>query len=77
MGDAKQAAHDFVNNTGLGRRIVANMIMLGFFTAVSGLVSREHMLAALEASVKPKTVALNRQAFSVGYEYAGKKEKAA
>ena len=61
----------------LGRRIVANMIMLGFFTAVSGLVSRESMQAALEASVKPKTVDLNLRAFAAGYEYAGKKEKAA
>ena len=61
----------------LGRRIVANMIMLGFFTAVSGLVSREGMQAALESSVKPKTVDLNLRAFSIGYEYAGKKEKVA
>jgi 2-oxoglutarate ferredoxin oxidoreductase subunit gamma len=62
---------------GLGRRIVANMIMLGYFTAVSGLVSRESMQAALESSVKPKTIELNLQAFTIGYEYTGKKEKVA
>jgi 2-oxoglutarate ferredoxin oxidoreductase subunit gamma len=61
----------------LGRRIVANMIMLGFLTAVSGLVSRESMLEALKTSVKPKTVELNLRAFSTGYEYAGEKEKVA
>ena len=60
----------------LGRRIVANMIMLGFFTAVSGLVSRGSMQKALEASVKPKTVALNLKAFECGYEYAAAKERA-
>jgi len=58
----------------LGRRIIANMIMLGFFTAVTDLVSRENMEKALEASVKPKTVALNLQAFQCGFEYAPKKE---
>jgi 2-oxoglutarate ferredoxin oxidoreductase subunit gamma len=58
----------------LGRRIVANMIMLGFFTAVSGLVSRQSILKALEASVKPKTLDLNLQAFESGYEYVAAKE---
>ena len=58
----------------LGRRIVANMVMLGFFTALTGLVSRESMEKALEASVKPKTVALNLEAFGRGYQYAAEKE---
>ena len=53
-----------------GRRIVANMVMLGFFTAVTGLVSREAMERALASSVKPKTKSLNLKAFSAGYECA-------
>jgi len=61
----------------LGRRIVANMIMLGFFTAVTGFVKRESMEQALEDSVKPKTVAINLEAFALGYEYVGSKEQAA
>jgi 2-oxoglutarate ferredoxin oxidoreductase subunit gamma len=61
----------------LGRRIVANMIMLGFFTAVTGFVKRENMEKALETSVKPKTIPLNLQAFAIGYEYASQKEKVA
>ncbi|MBN1148300.1 MAG: 2-oxoacid:acceptor oxidoreductase family protein [Anaerolineales bacterium] len=61
----------------MGRRIVANMIMLGFFTAVTGLVSRESMQKALESSVKPKTAPLNLQAFNLGYEYQPEKEQAA
>lgn len=53
----------------LGRRVVTNMIMLGFLTAVSGLVRPESVQRAIESSVKPNTVALNLQAFTAGYEY--------
>jgi 2-oxoglutarate ferredoxin oxidoreductase subunit gamma len=53
----------------LGRRIVTNIVMLGFFTAVTGLVSRENMEKALESSLKPKIVPLNVQAFAAGFEY--------
>jgi 2-oxoglutarate ferredoxin oxidoreductase subunit gamma len=58
----------------LGRRIVTNVVMLGFFTAVSGVVSREAMEKAIESSVKPKTAPLNLEAFAAGYEYASRKE---
>lgn len=58
----------------LGRRIVANVVMLGFFTAVTGIVKRESMEKAIEASVKAKTIDLNMKAFSTGYEYATQKE---
>lgn len=54
----------------LGRRIVANMVMLGFFTAVTGLVSREAMEKAIESSVRPKTVPLNLRAFAMGFEHS-------
>jgi 2-oxoglutarate ferredoxin oxidoreductase subunit gamma len=53
----------------LGRRIVANVVMLGFFTAVTGLVDPQAMLKALETSVKPKTLPINLKAFQAGYEY--------
>lgn len=59
---------------GLGRRIVTNVVMLGFFTAVSGVVSREAMEEAIKSSVKPKTAPLNLEAFAVGFEYAFQKE---
>ena len=58
----------------LGRRIVANVVMLGFFTAVTDIVSRASMEEAISASVKPKTVPLNLRAFQVGYQYASDKE---
>ena len=61
---------------GLGRRIVTNIVMLGFMTVVSGLVKRENMEKALEASVKASTIPLNLKAFTTGYEYVpGREEK--
>ncbi len=53
----------------LGQRIVANVVMLGFLTAVTGIVSQAAMEQAIETSVKPKTISLNLQAFSAGYVY--------
>lgn len=61
---------------GLGRRIVTNMVMLGFFTAVSGLVARSHMEQALETSLKPALLPLNLKAFAAGYNYTPEKEGA-
>ena len=54
----------------LGRRIVANMIMVGFFTSVTGLIEREMMEESLKATVKPNTIPLNLEAFGIGFEYA-------
>jgi 2-oxoglutarate ferredoxin oxidoreductase subunit gamma len=53
----------------LGRRIVANVVMLGYFTAVTRLVDPDAMVKALETSVKPKTIPLNMAAFQAGFEY--------
>ena len=50
----------------LGRRIVANMVMLGSFTKASGLVPRAAMEAALRETVKPSTRELNLKAFDAG-----------
>lgn len=54
---------------GLGRRIVANMVMLGFFTARTGLVSRQGMEQAIASTVREKTIPLNHKAFATGFEY--------
>jgi 2-oxoglutarate ferredoxin oxidoreductase subunit gamma len=53
----------------LGRRIVANVVMLGYFTSVTGLVDPDAMRKTLETSVKAKTVPLNLNAFQTGLEY--------
>jgi len=54
----------------LGRRLVANVVMLGFFTAVTRLVGPTAMQQAIQTSVKAKAVPLNLQAFAKGYEHA-------
>ena len=54
----------------MGRRIVANIVMLGAFTAVTGLISKDAMLESVKSSVPPKTIDLNVKAFEAGYEYA-------
>ena len=57
----------------LGRRIVANMVMLGFLTAITGLAKRESMEKAIQTTVRESTVPLNMEAFAAGYEYAPEK----
>ncbi len=57
---------------GLGKKIVANVVMLGFFTAVSGLVPRAAVEAALRSSLSPRLLDLNLRAFATGYEYSAK-----
>jgi len=58
----------------LGRRIVANMVMLGYLTAITGLAKRESMEESIKTTVREKTVPLNLKAFAAGYEYAPEKE---
>ena len=53
----------------LGHRIILNIVMVGFFTAVSGLVSEEAVRRAVEASVPSGTESLNINAFKRGYRY--------
>ena len=53
----------------LGNKIVANIVMLGFFTAVTKVVSNEAMKNAIPGSVPDKAVPLNLKAFERGYEY--------
>ena len=50
----------------LGRSIVQNIVMLGFVTAVTQLVSREQMREAVKASVPAGTEELNLKAFDAG-----------
>ncbi|MEO0185567.1 MAG: 2-oxoacid:acceptor oxidoreductase family protein [candidate division WOR-3 bacterium] len=53
----------------LGNRIVANIVMLGFFTAVTNVVSYQAMKDAIPGSVPEKAVPLNLKAFEEGYRY--------
>jgi 2-oxoglutarate ferredoxin oxidoreductase subunit gamma len=64
----------------LGNRIIANVVMLGFFTAITGVVSSKAMREAIPSLVPQRFVDLNLQAFDKGYQYGqellGKKKKA-
>jgi 2-oxoglutarate ferredoxin oxidoreductase subunit gamma len=53
--------------TELGNNRAANTVMLGFWTALSGTVSREAMRQSVADSVPPKTIEVNMQAFDAGY----------
>jgi len=53
----------------LGRSIVQNIVMLGFFTAASKIVAREEMREAVLDSVPPGTEQLNIKAFDAGYAH--------
>lgn len=54
----------------LGRRIVTNVVMLGFLTGVTEIVTPASMNEALADSVRPKTLQLNQRAFAAGLDYA-------
>jgi 2-oxoglutarate ferredoxin oxidoreductase subunit gamma len=53
----------------LGRKIVANIVMLGFFAAVTDVVSVEALREAVRTSVPKGTEEFNLKAFEKGYEY--------
>jgi 2-oxoglutarate ferredoxin oxidoreductase subunit gamma len=56
----------------LGRKMVLNIVMVGFFTAVTGLIGEKAAREAVADSVPPSTIDLNMKAFDRGYQY-GKK----
>ncbi len=65
----------------LGRSLVQNIVMLGFFSAATKLVDREAMREAVKSSVPAGTEDLNLKAFDAGWdyhdeEYGGKKPEA-
>lgn len=55
----------------LRRRIVLNIVMVGFFSAVVPVVSMESVRKAVLHSVPKGTEALNGRAFDMGYRYGG------
>ncbi len=55
----------------LGRSIVQNIVMLGFFGAATKIVPRDALREAVLSSVPPGTEELNKKAFDAGYEFFG------
>jgi len=53
----------------LGKKMVLNVVMVGFFAAVSGTVKPEALRQAVLDSVPPAFKDLNAKAFDAGYKY--------
>ena len=53
----------------LGNRIFANLVMMGFFTAVTGITTDEVMKKALPGLVPDAFLEKNFKAFDRGYDY--------
>lgn len=53
----------------MGNRIFANVVMVGFFTAITRVVDSEAMKKALPGSVPERFIDINIDAFEKGYEY--------
>ncbi|MFQ5823020.1 MAG: 2-oxoacid:acceptor oxidoreductase family protein [bacterium] len=53
----------------LGKKMVANLVMLGFFSAVTDVITPEALKKAIPGSVPERFLQLNMKAFEKGYEY--------
>jgi len=53
----------------MGNRIFANLVMLGFFTSISKVVSPDAIKKALPGLVPKRFLDLNSKAFERGYDY--------
>ena len=60
----------------MGRSVVANIVMLGFFTAVAGVISEEGMRKAILSSVPPGTEEMNTKAFEMGFSRGQEAQRA-
>lgn len=53
----------------LGRKLILNIVMVGFFAAVTNLIAPDAFRKAVANSVPRGTESLNLQAFERGYQY--------
>lgn len=54
----------------MGRKIVANIVMLGALTALGGVITYEAMKQSVLSSIPPGTEELNMSAFDNGFTFA-------
>jgi 2-oxoglutarate ferredoxin oxidoreductase subunit gamma len=52
----------------LGNKLAANMVMLGYFACVTGMVNKEQIDAALTSHVKDTFLDLNKKAVRAGFD---------
>ena len=55
----------------LGKKMVANIVMLGFTNGQTKILPRKAMEEAIKTSVPPVSIELNMQAFDMGFRYKG------
>lgn len=53
----------------LGKRVVLNIVMAGFFCAITQVVGHDALRQAVSDSVAPSMVEINQKAFDAGYEF--------
>lgn len=56
----------------LGKKIVANVVMLGFFTSITGVTTHDSMKKAVLESVPSRFKEINEEAFEKGFNYGNK-----
>ena len=61
-----------IAETEIGRKMVANIVMLGFLTSVAGVVTEDSMRRAVTESVPKGTEELNMKAFQAGLDHGRK-----
>jgi 2-oxoglutarate ferredoxin oxidoreductase subunit gamma len=54
---------------GLGKRIVANIVMIGAFAAITGLLDKDALRKSIKENIPKGTEELNLNAFEKGLEY--------
>jgi 2-oxoglutarate ferredoxin oxidoreductase subunit gamma len=54
----------------LGDRLVTNMLMLGIFSRISGIISPENLKEAIRETVRPQFIEINMRAVDRGVEIA-------
>lgn len=69
-GDAPHGLRATSLAEGLGRRLFANVVMLGFFAGVTGILERRNLERAIETTVPARTLEMNLRAFALGFESA-------
>ena len=53
----------------IGKRMVLNIVMTGFFGAITGLIGRDSLRKAIESSVPSAFRELNAKAYDRGFDY--------
>jgi 2-oxoglutarate ferredoxin oxidoreductase subunit gamma len=55
----------------LGKKMAANIVMLGFMAGQTNVLPRKVMEEAIKTSVPPASIELNMKAFDMGFKYKG------